>query len=165
MKRKKYLAVAFNSTFRYVDDVLSINNNQFQTYMYIYLIYPNELEIKDNTEGSSSASYLDILLKLNTNGKITTQFYDKRMISISPSSTFLFLCSNISISLAFGVYISQLIRYGRVCLTYGQFLIRDSLLTKKLMSRVFYCLVYKQLSASFTTISLPIQSFFGSNAV
>jgi hypothetical protein len=29
-EKKKTLAVAFNSTFRYIDDVLSINNNQFQ---------------------------------------------------------------------------------------------------------------------------------------
>jgi hypothetical protein len=46
--RKKSLIVAFNSTFRYIDDVLSINNNQFHSY--VYSIYPNELEIKDTTE-------------------------------------------------------------------------------------------------------------------
>ena len=28
-EKKKFLAVAFNSTFRYIDDVLSINNNDF----------------------------------------------------------------------------------------------------------------------------------------
>jgi hypothetical protein len=31
-EKNKYLAVAFNSTFRYIDDVLSINNDQFHTY-------------------------------------------------------------------------------------------------------------------------------------
>jgi hypothetical protein len=31
-------------------------------------VYPNELEIKDTTECSTSASYLDVLLKLDTNG-------------------------------------------------------------------------------------------------
>jgi hypothetical protein len=41
------------------------------------------------------------------------------------------------ISPAYGVYILQLIRYARACLTYDQFLIRGSLLTKKLMSQVF----------------------------
>jgi hypothetical protein len=29
-------------------------------------------------ESSTSASYLDVLLKLDTDGKITTQLYDKR---------------------------------------------------------------------------------------
>jgi hypothetical protein len=41
-------------------------------------------------ECSTSASYLDVLLKLDTNGKFTTQLYDKTgWFSISPLSTFL----------------------------------------------------------------------------
>jgi hypothetical protein len=43
-EKKKTLAVAFSSTFRYIDDVLSINNNQFQSH--VDSIYQNELEIK-----------------------------------------------------------------------------------------------------------------------
>jgi hypothetical protein len=46
--------------------------------LYVDSIYPSELEIKDTTESSTSASYLDGLLKLDTNDKITTQLYDKR---------------------------------------------------------------------------------------
>jgi hypothetical protein len=39
-EKKKALAVAFNSTpFRYIDDVLSINNNHFHSY--VGSIYPN----------------------------------------------------------------------------------------------------------------------------
>jgi hypothetical protein len=34
--------------------------------------------MKDTTECSTFASYLDILLKLDTNGKIMTPVYDKR---------------------------------------------------------------------------------------
>jgi hypothetical protein len=75
-EKKNSLAVAFNSTFRYIDNVLSITNCQFHSY--VDSIYPNELEIKDTTECSTSALYLDVLLKLDTNGKIATQFYDKR---------------------------------------------------------------------------------------
>jgi hypothetical protein len=44
----------------------------------VHSIYPNELEIKVTTEGSIFAWYLDILLKLDTNGKLTTQLYYKR---------------------------------------------------------------------------------------
>jgi hypothetical protein len=48
------VAVAFNSTFRYIDDdVLSIKNNQFHSY--VDSIYPNELDIKDTTECSTSS--------------------------------------------------------------------------------------------------------------
>jgi hypothetical protein len=60
--------VAFNSTFWYIYDFVSININQFHSY--VDSIYPNELEIKDTTQFSTSASYLDVLLKLDTDGKI-----------------------------------------------------------------------------------------------
>ena len=52
----KKLAVSFNHTFRYIDDVLSINNHNF--HIYVHLIYPDELEIKDTTESHKSSSYL-----------------------------------------------------------------------------------------------------------
>jgi hypothetical protein len=54
-EKNKAPAVAFNSTFRYIDDVLSINNDQFHSY--VDSIYPSKLEIKDTTESSTSASY------------------------------------------------------------------------------------------------------------
>jgi hypothetical protein len=31
--KNKHLVLAFNSTFRYIDDVLSINNDQFHSYV------------------------------------------------------------------------------------------------------------------------------------
>ena len=46
-EKKMSLAVAFNSTLRYIDDVLSINNDQF--HLYVDSIYPDELEIRDTT--------------------------------------------------------------------------------------------------------------------
>jgi hypothetical protein len=57
------LVVALNSTFGYIEDVLSISNDQFHSY--VDSVFPSELEIKDATESSSSASYLDVLLKSN----------------------------------------------------------------------------------------------------
>jgi hypothetical protein len=86
---------------------------------------------------STSASYLDVLLKLDTNGKITTQLYDKRDDFNFSIVNFPYLCSNILASPAYGVYISQLIRYARACSKYDQFLNRGSLLTHKLMPQGF----------------------------
>ena len=42
------LARSFNLSFRYVDDMLSLNNPSFG-YL-IYRIYPKELEIRDTTD-------------------------------------------------------------------------------------------------------------------
>jgi hypothetical protein len=96
-----------------------------------------ELEIKDTTECSTSASHLDILLKLVANIIITTQLYDKRNNFNFSIVNFPYLCSNIPVSPAYGVYILQLIWYARACSTYDQFLVRVSLLTNKLMPQGF----------------------------
>ena len=91
-KKKMSLAVNYNSTFQYIDDVLSINNDQF--HLHVDSIYPDELEIKDTTECSTSASYLDVLLKLDSDGKLTTQLYDKRDDFNFSIVNFPYLCSN-----------------------------------------------------------------------
>jgi hypothetical protein len=131
----KALAVAFKSTFRYIDDVLSINNDQFHSY--VDSIYPNELAIKDTTESSTSASCLDVSLNIDADGKLTTQLYDKRDDFSFTIVNFPNTCSNIPLSPADGVYISQLIRCARACSTYDQFFSRSRLLTDKLMLQGF----------------------------
>ena len=52
---KKHLAPRFNLIYRYIDDVLSINNQEFEHYL--DQMYPAELEIKDTTESTTSSSY------------------------------------------------------------------------------------------------------------
>ena len=54
---KKHWASRFNLTYGYIDDVLSINNQEFENYL--GQMYPAELEIKDTTESTTFASYLD----------------------------------------------------------------------------------------------------------
>jgi hypothetical protein len=130
-EKKKSLAVAFNSTFWYINDVLSLNNDQFHSC--VDSISPNELEIKDTTECSTSASYLDVLLKLDTYSKIMTQLDDKREDFNFSIVNLPYLCSNIPASPAYGVYITQLICYARASWTYDKFLVQGSLLTNKLL--------------------------------
>ena len=73
---RKQLASRFNFTYRYIDDVLSINNTEFENYL--VKMYPVELEIKDTTESNTSASYLDLLLSIGRDGQLHTSIYDKR---------------------------------------------------------------------------------------
>ena len=73
---KKHLASRFNLTYRYIDDVLSINNPEFENYL--GKMYPTELEIKDTTESTTSASYQDLLLSIGRDGQLHTSIYDKR---------------------------------------------------------------------------------------
>jgi hypothetical protein len=78
-------------------------------------------------------SYLDILLNIDSNGKLTTSLYDKRDDFDFAIVNFPFLSSNIPLSPAYSVYISHLIRYARAYFAYEDFSNRGKLLTKKLM--------------------------------
>jgi hypothetical protein len=110
--------------------------------------------MKDTTECSTSASYLDVLLKLDTNGKITTQLYDKRDDFNFSIVNFPYLCSNIPASPVYGVYILQLILYARACSTYNQFLVRGRLYWQiSWCRRGVNCLIYRQLSANSMVIT------------
>jgi hypothetical protein len=86
------------------------------------------------TESDKSASYLDILVNIDSNGRLTTSLYDKRDDFYFAIVNFPFLCNNIPLSPAYGVYISQLIRNIRArVLLMKTFQKRGKLLTKKLM--------------------------------
>ena len=76
--KKIHEARAFNFTYRYIDDVLSINNSRFAEFL--PLIYPPELEVKETTYTASSASFLDLYLKFVDSGQLSTKIYDKQRL-------------------------------------------------------------------------------------
>ena len=62
--KERKLDQTFNSNFRYIDDVLSLNNSRFGEYL--NCIDPNELEVKETTDTQKSASDLTFSLKSTT---------------------------------------------------------------------------------------------------
>ena len=130
---RKRLASQFNFTYRYIDDVLSINNPDFENYL--GQMYPPELEIKDTTESNTSASYLDLLLSIGRDGQLHTSLYDKRDDFNFHITNFPFLSSNIPSSPAYGVFISQLIRYARASSSYECSILRAVRLSNKLLGQ------------------------------
>ena len=87
---------AFNFTYRYIDDVLSINNSRFAEFL--PLIYPPELEVKETTDTASSASFLDLYLEFDDSGQLSTKIYDKRDDFNFKIINFPNMCSNIPAS-------------------------------------------------------------------
>jgi hypothetical protein len=64
-------------TFRYLDDVqLSLNDSRFGDF--VDRIYPIELGIKDTTDTDRSASYLDLHIEINSEGRLRMKLYDKK---------------------------------------------------------------------------------------
>ena len=76
------------------------------------------------------ASYFDLYLDLDREGRLKTKLYDKRDDFNFPVVNFPVICSNIPAEPAYGVYISQLIRYSIACGSYQDFLDRGLLLRK-----------------------------------
>ena len=64
---------AFNSTSRYLDDLLNIDNNFFDS----MVIYPSELPLNKTNASDTEASFLDLHLSIS-NGFVKTKIYDKR---------------------------------------------------------------------------------------
>ena len=130
-KNEKKLARFFNFMFRYIDNVISLNDSRFGDL--VGRIYPIELKIKETTDTDRSASYLDLHLEIDSERRSRTKFYDKRDDFKFPIVNFPFICSNIPAAPAY--YISQLIRYSRACGSYQHFLDRGLLLTRKLLNQ------------------------------
>jgi hypothetical protein len=102
---------------------------------------------------------LDILLDIDSNGRLTTSLYDKRRDFDFAIVNFSFLCSNIPLSPAYRVYtcISQLIRYARACFAYEDFSKRGKLLTKSWWCKVIMNLVW---SHNFAYSTVAIRTLF-----
>jgi hypothetical protein len=114
------------------------NNEHEQTWQTnVARIYSIGLELKDTTYADRSASYLDLHLEIDSEEQLRTKLYDKRDDFNFAIVIFPFICSNIPGWLAYGVYISQIIRYSRGCSSYQEFIDRVLLLTRKLLNQGF----------------------------
>ncbi len=149
-KKQLHIASKFNLTFRYIDDLISINNDAFEDYISdIYQTKTSNLELKKTTESDKEASYLDLMISITRNGELESSLYDKRDEFNFKIVNFPYLDSNIPVKPAYGVYNSQLVRYTRACTHYKDFLTRHRLLVIKLMSQGYQQKFLKRSFISF----------------
>ena len=115
---KRKLARKFNLSYRYTDDLISLNNKRF--YEFIYDIYPKELTISETTERICFRCFLSRpTFTGDENNNITTKLYDKRYAFGFHIANFRFMSSNIPSAPAYGIYASQLVRYVTRLLSQG----------------------------------------------
>ena len=101
---------AFNTSSRYLDDILNINNVYF--YTMVSQIYPSELQLNKANTSDTEAAFLYLHLSISTN-IVSTKIYDKRDDFDFKIVNFPFLDGDVPRSASYGVYISQLIRFAR----------------------------------------------------
>ena len=121
----------FNSTSRYLDDLLIIDNRSFEGM--VNQLYPPELQLNRAYTSDTEAPFLDLHLSIS-NGFVSSKIYDKHDDFDFDIVNFPFL--GVSRCPSYGVYISQLIRCARVCSHVNDFNTRNKCLTAKLLNRV-----------------------------
>ena len=100
---------AFNTTSRYLDDILNINNVYFDNM--VSQIYPSELQLNKANASDTETAFLDLHLSIS-NDIVSTKIYDKRDDFDFEIVNFPFLDGDVPRSTSYGVYISQLIRFA-----------------------------------------------------
>jgi len=126
----------FTTTFCYIDDLFSINNDNFGNS--IREIYSLELELKDTTLSSTEVCYLDTkIVHGDRSAPFHISVYDKREDLDFRIVNFPFMDSNIPATPAYGVYVSQLVRYARICTAKADFMHRLCSLSSRLKQQGF----------------------------
>ena len=123
---------AFNSTSRYLDDLLNTDNPYFEGM--VNQIYPSELQLNKANTSDTEAPFLDLHLSIS-NGFVSSKIYDKRDDFDFDIVNFPFLDGDVPRRPSYGVYISQLIRFARVCSHVDDFNTRNKRLTAKLLKQ------------------------------
>ena len=113
---------AFNSTSRNLDDLLNVDNSYF------------EQMVNKANSSDTEAPFLDLNLSI-TNGIVSSKIYDNRDDFNFEIVNFPFLDGDVPRSPSYGVYISQLIRFARVCSNVDDFNNRNLFLTAKLLKQ------------------------------
>ena len=123
---------AFNTTSRYLDDLLNFDNPYFEGM--VNQIYPSELQLNKANTSDTEAPFLDLHLSIS-NGFLSSKINDKRDDFDFDIVNFPFLDGDVPCRPSYGVYISQLIRFARVCSHVDDFNTRNKCLTAKLVKQ------------------------------
>ena len=123
---------AFNSTSRYLDDLLNIDNPYFEGM--VNQIYPPELQLNKANTTDTEAPFMDLHFSI-ANGFVSSNIYDKRNDFDFDIVNFPFLDGDVPRRASYVVYISHLIRFATVCNHVADFNARNKCLTVKLLQQ------------------------------
>ena len=123
--KANYIAFIAKAFQRYLDDLLNIDNPYFEGM--VNQIYPSELQLNKANISDTEAPFLDLHLSV-ANGFVSSKRDDFDFDIVN----FPFLDGDVPRRASYGVYISQLIRFARVCNHVTDFNARNKSLTAKL---------------------------------
>ena len=143
---------AFNSTSRYLDDLLNIDNVYFD--QMLDRIYPTEFQLNRTNSSDTEAPFLDLNLCVS-NSTVSTKNYDKRDDFDFNIVNFPFLDGDVPRRTSYGVYISQLIRFARASSNLSDFNYRDKALMPNFLGRAIVILNFVRRLRNFIADIVP----------
>ena len=144
-KEKGYdLKDAFNSTSRYLDDLLNIDNIHFKHM--VYRIYPAELHLNKANASDTEAAFLDLNVSIHYD-IVSTKIFDKRDDFNFDIVNVPFLDGDAPRRPSYGVYISQLICFARASTHVNDFNNHTKFLTATLLNQGYR---YHKLQKAFS---------------
>ena len=136
----------FNTSSRCLDDILNINNVNFDNM--VSQRYPSELQLNKANTSNTEAAFLDLHLSIS-NDIVSTKIYDKRDDFDFEIVNFPFLDGDVPPSTSYGVYISQLIRFARASSYITDFNTCNKFLTQKLLKKAIGIINFAKPSLNF----------------
>ena len=122
----------FNDTSRYIDDIFTIDNPDFEKY--IPDIYPGELHLNKANTSDKETSFLDFNIKV-IGSDIHTSVYDKCDDFGFPFVNFPWLSGDVPRLSSYGFNISQLVRFASCCTSILDFHSKNLQITSKLLTQ------------------------------
>ena len=148
---KLILLKLFNPTSRYFVDLLNIYNPYFE--QMVGQKYHTELQLNRANSSDTEAPFLDLNLSI-TNGIASSKIYDKQDDFNFEIVNFPFLDGDVPRSPSYGVYISQLIRFAKVCSNVDDYNNRNLFLTAKLLKQGYR---YHKIRKHFLILPLTLR--------
>ena len=137
---------AFNTTFRYLDDILNIDNVYFDHIL--RQIYPSELQLSKANTSDTEAAFLDLHLSIS-NDNVSTKIYDKRDDLDLEIVNFPFSDCYGPRSTSYGVDISQLIHFAGAFSHVADFNTRNKLYIRTFLNKAISIINFAKLFLNF----------------
>ena len=132
-KSKRFdLIDMFNDTSRYLYDIFTIDNPEFEKH--IFDIHPAELQLNKTNTSYKETSFSHLNIKV-IGSDIHTSVYDKRDDFGFPIVNFPWLSGDVPRLPSYGMYISQLVRFTRCCTNVLDFHSKNLQITSKLQTQ------------------------------
>jgi hypothetical protein len=157
-------ARSFATTFRFIDDILSLNNPHFCRYVSVVNaapvddpIYPSFLALNCTTDSEHSVTYLGMKISKGKKSFITSLCPSSKSFPY-PKIRYPSLLGNFPKTLAYGVFYGQLHRFTRVCSTATNFISCCADIYEQLLPKGYARIKLRRLFGNFISSHNPYKT-------